>query len=395
LESYHIIAQLGRGAFGLVFKAYDEKLDCSVALKVLKPELAASAKERTRFEGEARKAAAVRHDHVVTIHRVGSTPGFALPYFVMEYIDGEALSNRLERQGALTSREAAEIGRQVALGLAAAHARGQVHRDIKPSNILLDKCSGRAKITDFGLARTLEVRTEKLTQSGGIVGTPPYMSPEQIVAPQRIDHKSDVYSLGVVLYEMLTGEPPFRGLTHLVLGQVVHEEPRSLRRLNDTIPRDLETICLHCLQKEAGKRYASASALAEDLRRFLTGEPIQARPTRPWERAAKWAKRRPAIACLAAAVVLLGALGFGLVTWQWRATVAAQRGSEQNLYFNCIALAKSELLLENWGRAAEILDQCDQRWRGWEHDYLRRLLQTATACLSPYACSRRAHCHGD
>jgi len=373
LESYHIIAQLGRGAFGLVFKAYDEKLDCPVALKVLKPELAASTHERTRFEGEARKAAAVRHDHVVTIHRVGSTPGFALPYFVMEYIDGEPLSDRLQRQGTLPAREAAEIARQVALGLAAAQARGQVHRDIKPSNTLLEKSSGRAKITDFGLARTVEVRTQRLTQSGAIMGSPPYMSPEQIVAPQRVDHRSDVYSLGAVLYEMLTGEPPFRGLTHLVLQQVVHEEPRSLRRLNDTIPRDLETIGLRCLQKEPAKRYASAGALAEDFRRFLAGEPIQARPIRLWERAAKWARRRPAIAALLALVVFVGALGFALVTWQWQAAVAARLALEQNLYFHRIALAHSELLSGNWGRAEEILDRCEERWRGWEYYYLKRL----------------------
>src|SRR5262249_19151788 len=148
--------------------------------------------------------------------------------------------------------------------------------------------------------------------------------PEQITAPERIDQRSDIYSLGVVLYEMLTGEPPFRGLTHLVLQQVVHEEPRSPRRLNDIIPRDLETICLCCLQKEPGKRYASAGALADDLRRFLAGEPVGGRPTRAWERAAKWARRRPAVAALAALVVFVTALGFGLVTWQWLQADAAR-----------------------------------------------------------------------
>jgi hypothetical protein len=316
LESYHIVAEIGRGAFGLVFKAHDEKLDRLVALKVLRPELAASAGDRARFEGEARKAAAVRHDHVVAIHRVGSTPGFALPYFVMEYIDGESLSDRLERQGALGPREAAALVRQAALGLAAAHARGLVHRDVKPSNILLERVSGRAKVSDFGLARTLEVRSEKLTQSGGMVGTPPYMSPEQIMAPQQIDQRSDIYGLGAVLYEALTGEPPFRGLTHLVFQQVVHEEPRPPRRLNDAVPRDLETICLHCLHKEPGKRYADAAALAEDLRHFLAGEPIRARPVRAWERAVKWARRRPAIAALLALVVF--------VTFaRWRAIFAS------------------------------------------------------------------------
>lgn len=389
LESYHIQAELGRGAFGLVFKAHDEKLDSLVALKVLRPELATSTGDRSRFEGEARKAAAVRHDHVVAIYRVGSTSGFSLPYFVMEYIDGESLSDRLQRLGTLGPREAAEKARQTALGLAAAHACGLVHRDIKPSNILLERSSGRAKITDFGLARTFEVRTEKLTQSGGIVGTPPYMSPEQIMTPQRIDHRSDIYSLGIVLYEMLTGEPPFRGLTHLVLQQVVHEEPRPPRRLNDTIPRDLETICLHCLHKEPNQRYASSAALAEDLRRFLAQEPIEARPVRVWERVGKWVRRRPAVAALLALVFFVTSLGFGLVTWQWWQAEGARhdlarKAEEQEVkdYFHMIALAYRELSVQNRGRAEELLDECPQGRRGWEWHYLKRLCHTPPVALT-------------
>ena len=167
----------------MVFQAYDEELRCTVALKVLKQELAASPTDRARFESEARKAAAIHHDHVVTIHRVGHTPDFALPYFVMEYIDGESLSDRLRRQGALPAREAAELARQVAMGLAAAHARGLVHRDITPANILVEKETGRAKITDFGLSRSLELRSERLTQTGGIVGTPPYISGGSLALP--------------------------------------------------------------------------------------------------------------------------------------------------------------------------------------------------------------------
>jgi formylglycine-generating enzyme required for sulfatase activity len=308
IESYHIVEERGRGAFGVVFQAYDEKLRCPVALKVLKPELAANGRDRARFEGEARKAAAVRHDHVVTIHHVGHTPAFALPYFVMEYIEGEALSERLRRQGPLAAREAAEIARQVALGLDAAHARGLIHRDINPANILLEHDSGRVKITDFGLARTLEVGAEKLTQSGGIVGTPPYMSPEQILTPQRVDPRSDVYSLGVLLYEILTGELPFRGAPHLVLHQVVHEDPRPPRRLNDRIPRDLETICLKALAKEPARRYATAGELAEDLRRFLSGEPIKARPVGAVERLWRWCCRNPVLAGVEAAAALFLAL---------------------------------------------------------------------------------------
>jgi WD40 repeat protein len=389
LESYHIMAELGRGAFGLVFKAYDEKLNRVVALKVLRPELAASADNRARFEGEARKTAAVRHDHVVAVYGVGNTPGFSLPYFVMEFIDGESLSDLLKGKGTLGPREAAEIARQAALGLAAAHACGLVHRDVKPSNILLERSSDLAKLTDFGLARSFDVPTDKLTQTGAIVGTPSYMSPEQITTPQRIDHRSDIYSLGVVLYEMLTWETPFRGLTHRLLQQVVYEEPCSPRRLNDTVPRDLETICLHCLHKEPGQRYDSAAALAEDLRRFLAGEPILARPIRAWERFVKWARRRPTIAALLALVVFVTVLGFGMVVWQWRQAEAARRGEadkaerlEVNNYFTNIALAHRELDDQNVGRAEELLDECPEGRRGWEWHYLERLSHTPPIAFS-------------
>src|SRR5262249_9380743 len=276
LEGYHIVAELGRGASSIVFQAYVEQLDCLVALKVLKPELAASASDRARFEREARAAAAVRHDHVVVIHRVGHTPGFALPYLVMEYLDGEPLSERLKRHGVPAPRAAAEMVRQVALGLAAAHARGLVHRDIKPSNIMLEGTTGRAKITDFGLARPVQVGANKLTQSGAIAGTPPYMSPEQILTPGQVDTRSDVYSLGVVLYETLTGETPFRGARHEILQRVVTDEPVPPSRLRK-LPRDLETITLKCLAKEPTRRYQTAQELADDLQRFLRGEPVRAR----------------------------------------------------------------------------------------------------------------------
>jgi hypothetical protein len=193
---------------------------------------------------------------------------------------------------------------QVALGLAAAHARGVVHRDIKPSNILLDAGSGRAKLTDFGLARVLAADASA-SQSGGIVGTPAYMSPEQILSPSRIDARSDIYSLGVVLYELLTGERPFRGLAHMVLQHVVHDEPRSPRSLNDSIPRDLETITLKCLAKEPARRYATAQALADDLEHWAKGQPIQARPIGAAERLIRWCRRNPAVGGLTAAAALL------------------------------------------------------------------------------------------
>jgi WD40 repeat protein len=299
------MAELGRGAFGYVFLAYDEKLGCPVALKVLRPELAADPHARGRFEAEARRAAGVRHDHVITIHHVGSTPGFALPYFVMEYLDGGSLADRLERDKALAPREAAEVARQVASGLAGAHARGLVHRDIKPSNILLEGGAGRAKITDFGLARELDADRTRVTQPGMILGTPSYMSPEQVVAPEQAGPRSDVYSLGAVLYELLTGQPPFRGASHRVLQQVVHDEPPPPRKLDDRIPRDLETICLKCLEKDPRKRYAGAAELTGRLRLFLDGRPIPDRPLGKPERLWRWCRRHPAVAAWAGSVALL------------------------------------------------------------------------------------------
>ncbi len=305
LESYHVVAELGKGSFGFVYKAYDEQLDCLVALKVLKPAKAANPEDRARFEREARATAAVRHDHVVIIHRVGSSPGFPLPYLVMEYLDGEPLGERLKRDGALPPREAAEVVRQVALGLAAAHARGLVHRDISLTNIMLDRGSGRAKITDFGLARRVEVGPTNVTLSVAIAGTPPYMSPEHINAPDRVDARSDVYGLGVVLYQLLTGELPFRGTLQMLLQQVVHDEPRPPRKLNDSVPRDLETITLKCLAKEPGRRYQTADELADDLRRWQNGEPVRARPVGRAERLWRWCRRKPVVATLSAAVILL------------------------------------------------------------------------------------------
>jgi WD40 repeat protein len=328
LGNYHLRRQLGYGRYGIVYQAYDE-LDRLVAIKVLKPEFAASGRERARFEQEARAAAAVKHDHIVTIYQVGQASGFALPYLVMEYVEGETLSERLRHLGVVEAREAARIAQQVALALAAAHAQRLVHRDIKPSNILLEAGTRRAKLTDFGLARVMEVTAVSTSQSGRIQGTPPYISPEQITSPGSIDARSDIYSLGAVLYEMLTGEPPYRGARHLLLQQVVHDEPRPPRKLNDHIRRDLQTITLKCLAKEPSRRYQTAIALAEELKRFLDGLPIRARPVPAWERCLRQAKRRPAVAGLiamsVAGVILLLAGGLWHTTRLQQALEIADR----------------------------------------------------------------------
>jgi WD40 repeat protein len=236
-----------------------------------------------------------------------NTPGFASPYLVMEYVEGEPLNDRLRRQGHMQPREAARIVREIALALADAHAKGLVHRDVKPSNILLEAGSGRSKLTDFGLARVLDSAAAMASQPGQIVGTPAYMSPEQIATPERIDGRSDVYSLGVVLYELLTGERPFRGVGHMLLDQVVHDEPRPPRKLHDAIPRDLETITLKCLAKDPGHRYSTARELADELQRWLDGMSIQARPVGVAGKTVRWCRRRPSQAAAAglAAVVLM------------------------------------------------------------------------------------------
>jgi WD40 repeat protein len=386
LGPYRVLAELGRGGMGIVLRAYDPELRRTVALKVLPPDRA-DAKARARFVREAQASAGIEHDHVVPVYAVAN-PADGLPYLVMQYVEGPTLRQRIEAEGRLDPHEAARICQQTADGLAAAHGAGVVHRDIKPGNVMLERGTGRAKIMDFGLVRMSTVPAGT-TQDGTIPGTPEYMSPEQARAPDHVDARSDVYSLGVTLYEALTGEVPFRGVAHLVLQQVLNDEPRPPRRLNDKIPRDLETICLHCLQKDPGKRYPSADALACDLRRFLAGQPIQARPIRAWERAVKWAKRRPAVAALLALVVFITVSGFGLVTWQWRRADKAReeladtakelagkaRELEIKNYVRNIALADNELAVGNTGRAEELLEECPKDLRGWEWRYLKRRLR--------------------
>jgi tetratricopeptide (TPR) repeat protein len=318
LGAYGIRRELKAGAFGFVYEAHHATLGRTVAIKVLRPELAASPGQRARFEREMQAAATVKHDNVITIHEVGNTPEFPLPYFVMEYVAGESLSERLAREEAVPFREAARIVREAALGLSAAHAQGIIHRDVKPTNILLEQDTCRVRITDFGLARLTEGAWEKLSLSGRILGTPAYMSPEQIASPGDIDHRTDVYSLGVVLYELLTGDRPFRGAPHVVLEHVVHDDPRPPHRLNDRVPRDLETICLKAMEKDPARRYASAAEFAEDARRFIAGEPIRARPVSIGERSVKWARRRPAVIALLTALILVTAAAFAGITWKWR-----------------------------------------------------------------------------
>ncbi len=262
---YGVIEVVGRGGMGVVLKAFDPSLHRVVAIKVMAPQLAAGAAARRRFTREARAAASVAHDHVVTIHAVDEWKG--LPYIVMSYVGGRSLQDRLDRSGPMGPREIVRVAMQVAYGLAAAHAQGLVHRDIKPSNILLENGVERVKITDFGLARSAD--DASLTKAGDVLGTPQYMSPEQ-ARGEPMDHRSDLFSLGCVMYAMAAGRSPFRAETTMaVLRRVCEDRPRPLRDLNADVPDWLERIVAKLLAKEPADRFRSADEVAVLLERCL------------------------------------------------------------------------------------------------------------------------------
>ena len=275
VEGYTILSELGRGGMGVVYKARQMKLNRIVALKMVLAGAHAGQEQLARFYTEAEAVARLQQPNIVQIHEVGEHDG--LPYFSLEYVEGGSLAERIGGKPQPVN-EAARHVELLARAMAYAHEQGIVHRDLKPANVLLTK-DGQPKITDFGLAKRLESDASQ-TQSGTLMGTPNYMAPEQARGEVReVGPLADVYALGVILYEMLTGRTPFLGASILdTLEQVRNQEPVPPSRLQPKVPRDLETICLKCLQKEPAKRYATAAALADDLRRFLAGEPILARP---------------------------------------------------------------------------------------------------------------------
>ena len=323
---YEIIRELARGGMGVVFEARQVSLNRKVALKMILAGQLAHETDVKRFYTEAEAAANLDHPGIVPIFEVGQHEG--QHYFSMGFVEGQSLSQRLN-EGPLAAREAAALMVAVAEAIDYAHQCGVIHRDLKPGNILLDQ-KGNPRVTDFGLAKKIQ-GDSGLTGSGQIMGTPSYMPPEQ-AGGQRgaVGPAADVYALGATLYALITGRPPFQAATAMdTVIQVLSDEPVPPRRLNPSIPRDLETICLKCLEKEPRRRYPSAAALAADLRRFLAGEPIAARPVTRLERAAKWARRKPTLAAaytLGLLAVLLGGLG-GTAVWQWRAPNARMRRS--------------------------------------------------------------------
>jgi formylglycine-generating enzyme required for sulfatase activity len=314
VPGYAVEAVLGRGGMGIVFRARHLRLKRLVALKMLLGGTYAGPHERARFQREAEAVASLRHENIVRVYDVGEHEG--RPYFTMELVEGGSLAQKLAGTPQ-PARQAAALVATVAGAVRAAHQGGVIHRDLKPGNVLLT-ADGTAKVSDFGLARRLEGGTA-LTQSGVVMGTPSYMAPEQARGQaQSIGPAVDVYALGAILYELLTGRPPFRAETTVAtVYQVITQDPVPPSRLNFQVPRDLETICLKCLHKEPGRRYASALALADDLRRFQAGEPIRARPVGAAERGVKWVRRHAAVAALTALVLLVTVLGMTGVFWKY------------------------------------------------------------------------------
>jgi serine/threonine-protein kinase len=303
------LEQLGRGGFGTVWKARDLELDRVVAIKVPRhlqlPDL--NAKQLFR---EARAVAQLIHPHIVRVHEIGREEDTY--YIVSEFIDGVPLSDYAGHQ-ALSAGEAAALCATIARAIHCAHQQGVIHRDLKPNNVLIDR-KGEPHITDFGLAKR-DATEVTVTADGQIFGTPAYMSPEQARGESHLaDQRTDVYALGVILFQLLTGELPFRGNTGMLLHQILHAEPPSPRMLEEQTPRDLETICLKCMDKNPQRRYPSAADLADDLERWARDEPIRARPVGLFEKQLRWCRRHPWSATVAAAVVLtLLMLGVGIV----------------------------------------------------------------------------------
>jgi serine/threonine protein kinase/WD40 repeat protein len=409
LPGYEVIEELGRGGMGVVYKARHLALKRIVALKMIRAGAAADAAYLTRFRIEAEAVARLAHPNIVQIHEVGQAGG--QPYFSLEYVSGGSLDRQV-RGNPQPPRDAAALVERLARAVDYAHVHGVIHRDLKPANVLVNE-DGQPKITDFGLAKQLDEEARQ-TVAGQVLGTPSYMAPEQ--AEGRVNDvspRTDVWALGAMLYECLTGRPPFQGGTPLITLEMVRtQDPVPPSRLQPTVPRDLETICLKCLEKDQRRRYASALALADDLRRLQEGRPILARPAGPGERLLKWARRNPISTGLSLALVVVALVAFIVVLIQLgltkdalgkeqeakkeadtqkdaavkaRAEAQADRDSEQKTgYFRTVALGLREWEDGHLSQAKARLTQCPPALRGWEYHLLDRLCNKELASVRPH-----------
>ncbi|HXD87525.1 MAG TPA: protein kinase, partial [Urbifossiella sp.] len=409
VAGYEIIEELGRGGMGVVYLAMQSGLSRLVALKMILAGSSANPKDLDRFRQEAEAIARLHHPNIVQIYDIGEAD--CIPYFALEFVEEGNLGKRIGGE-VQEHKPAAQFIETLARAIHFAHQRGIVHRDLKPANILLANepdhapviadpihrplQSFRPKITDFGLAKRLDASSDG-TQTGEVIGTPSYMAPEQAGSRHHlIGPATDVYALGAILYEMLTGRPPFKGPTPIeTVLLVVHQEPMRPSQLQPGLPRDLETICLKCLNKNPAHRYASAEALANDLYRFRKGAPIEARPIQFPERVWKAARRRPATAALIVGICASIVLGFAGIAWQWHSATQARdqahqaivvkdtalKEKEDALYYSRISRSQLQWRLSDVGGAIQSLLECkppdgQADPRGWEWYYLLGLFHS-------------------
>jgi WD40 repeat protein len=370
IAGYEIEGELGRGAMGVVYLARQVRLNRPCALKVILAGAHADPVAAVRFLGEAEAVAKLQHPGIVQIHHIGEADG--LPFLELEYVPGGSLDRALDGTP-WPARRATTLVEALARAAAEAHRLGIIHRDLKPGKILI-AADGTPKIADFGLAKSLSAESG-LTATESIMGSPSYMAPEQAEGKtKQVGPLADVYALGVILYELLVGRPPFRGATVLeTLAQVKSAEPVPPSRLVPGLPRDLETFALKCLQKDPAKRYDSADALAEDLRRFLEDRPIQARRPGPVERLARWGRRNRGQAAALAAIaslVLTVVVGSNIAAWRFRAQREELRLRD---YVSRVERANLEIIDDNMALAEELLDGCPTDLRGLEWRIVKRL----------------------
>ncbi len=372
---YELLEEIGRGGQGVVYRARQKSLNRTVALKVIGLGQWSSTPHLKRFRHEAEAAASLEHPQIVPIYEIGERDGSC--YFSMKFVEGGQLDEVLKLEP-MSPRRAAKLVVKIARTVQFAHDRGILHRDIKPGNILLDR-HGEPHLTDFGLARLIE-QESTITNSFDVLGTPSYMPPEQAAGrTKELTPAADVYSLGAVFYQMLTGEPPFvGGTTYDTIRLVLETAPRRPSLLDPAVDRDLEIICLKCLEKVPAKRYSSAKALADDLERFLRNEPIVSRPVSRTERVWRWCKRKPVIAGLTAALLLSAVAGFSAVVWELRRVQQEGFAARRNLYTADMNLAHQAWQEGNLQRAQELLrahfpQRGREDLRGFEWRYLWQL----------------------